>query len=271
MVNESKKLVNAIRSIRLSPQIESLLFGLLSVGSFILLWWFLVDVVRLGSPTTIASPVDVTARFFDLMRVRFAGLTLPGHLGASIYRWGIGVGFAVLIGVPLGIFMAWYKSLDAAVSPIFEVLRNIPPLAWIPLAILWFGTGLVSQSAMVFVGAFPPCVINSYRAVQSIDPMLFWAARTLGARPLRQLLEIALPTGLPTILAGIQIAFGNGWMALVGAELVAAPSGIGYLIIRGQENLQPDVIFVGMITIGMMGLLLDGLLRIVGDSIIRWR
>jgi len=245
--------------------------GAVSIALFLALWWFATAGLGFGDQTTIASPPEVVRALVRLTLEPFGGLTLPGHVAASLYRWGLGVLLAVGIGVPLGLAMAWQPAVNAAVAPIFEPLRNIPPLAWIPLVIVWLGTGTASQVTLVFVGAFPPCVLNAFRAIRGVDPVLLAAARNLGAPSHRQLLEVALPSGLPTILAGIRIAFGNGWMALVGAELVGAPSGLGYLIVRGQENLSAPVIFAGMIVIGALGLLLDATLRAAGWRLVPWR
>jgi ABC-type nitrate/sulfonate/bicarbonate transport system permease component len=244
---------------------------LVSVGGFLALWWLLTSVLGLGDETTAASPLEVLATLGALAVEPFAGHTLGGHVAASLWRWTLGVGAGVAVGVPLGVLMAWSEEVDAAVGPAFDMLRNIPPLAWIPLAIVWFGTDTTSQALLVFVGALPPSLLNAYRAIKGIDPRLLAAARTVGARPWHQLVEVALPTGLPAILAGMRIAFGNGWMALVGAELVGAPSGLGFLIVRGQENLTPAVIIAGMVVIGIMGLALDAALRVATRPLLRWR
>jgi ABC-type nitrate/sulfonate/bicarbonate transport system permease component len=206
-----------------------------------------------------------------LLSEPFAGATLGGHLRDSLARWGAGVGAAILLGVPLGLLMGWNRTVNAAVAPLFEPLRNVPPLAWIPLMIVWFGTSTLSQVAVVFVGAFPPCVLNAYRAIRIVDSVQLAAASTLGAGAWSRAVEVALPAGLPTLFAGLRIAFGNGWMALIGAELVGASTGLGFLIIRGQENLSAAIIVVGMVAIGVTGLLLDLLLAALARRALPWR
>ena len=246
-------------------------YGALSVATVIAVWWFATDVLGLGSTATLCSPVEAVRTGVRLLYEPFAGATLGGHLLDSLGRWAAGVGAAIAVGVPLGLLMGWNRTVNAAVAPLFEPLRNVPPLAWIPLMIVWFGTSTLSQVAMVFIGAFPPCVLNGYRAIRVVDQVQLAAASTLGAGAWARAVEVAVPAGLPTLFAGLRIAFGNGWMALIGAELVGAPTGLGFLIIRGQENLSAAIIVVGMAAIGATGLLLDLLLAAFARRALPWR
>lgn len=250
---------------------SELLAAVASIGTLTFLWWLATDGMGIVAPATIPSPIAVVDTASRLVTEPFAGETLPGHVLDSLVRWGTGVGAAIAIGIPLGLAMGWYRSVEALVSPAFAVLRNIPPLAWIPLAILWFGTGPGTQAGLVFVGAFPPCVLNAHRATRDVNTYQVWAARSVGASSLRQLVEVVVPAGLPVILAGIRIAFGNGWMAVVGAELIGAHSGLGFMIIRGQENMTPTIVVVGMTAIGLLGLVIDTLVVRLSVPLLRWR
>lgn len=246
-------------------------YGALSVAAAVAAWWFATDVLGLGNSVTMCSPLEAVKMAVRLLSEPFAGATLGGHLRDSLARWVAGVGAAVALGIPLGLLMGWNRIVNALVAPVFEPLRNVPPLAWIPLMIVWFGTSTLSQVAVVFVGAFPPCVLTGYRAIRIVDPVQLAAASTLGAGAWTRAVEVALPAGLPTIFAGLRIAFGNGWMALIGAELVGASTGLGFLIIRGQENLSAAIIIVGMVTIGITGLVLDALLAAFSRRALPWR
>lgn len=248
-----------------------LLSGVLGVAVLLVLWWLATDGLGLVEPSLFASPVAVAGRLGSLAVEPFAGETLLGHLAASLQRWAYGVAVAALVGVPLGVAMASHDDVDAAVTPVFETVRYVPPLAWVPIAILWFGTTTTAQALVVFVAAFPPCVLNAHRAVSSLDPILRHAARTMGASRLRELAWVAVPTGLPTILAGISIAVGNGWMALVGAELVGARSGLGFVILRGQANRAPDTILAAMVVIGLVGAAATLLMQLLSARAVRWR
>ena len=142
--------------------------------------------------------------------------------------------------------------------PVFELLRYIPPFAWVPIAVLWFGASTTTQALVVFIAAFPACVINTQLGVSQVDPILRRAARTLGAGSLRRrCARVVLPVAAPTTFTGLRIAFSNGWMALVGAELVVGKQGLGFLISQGQINDSVATILVGIITIGVLGALID--------------
>lgn len=246
-------------------------YGALSVAALLAGWWFATDILGLGNSATLSSPMEVVRTGARLLHEPFAGATLGGHLRDSLGRWAAGIGLAIALGVPLGLLMGWNRTVNALVAPLFEPFRNVPPLAWIPLMIVWFGTSTLSQVALVFIGAFPPCVLNAYRAIRVVDPVQLAAASTLGAGAWSKAVEVALPAGLPTIIAGLRIAFGNGWMALIGAELIGASTGLGFLIIRGQENLSAAIIIVGMVTIGVTGLVLDVLLAALARRALPWR
>jgi len=217
------------------------------------------------------SPVDVVARFATLIVDTFSGSTLAGHALASLTRWFIGVAAAVGLGVPVGIALAWLPPVRAAVTPLFELLRYIPPFAWVPIAVLWFGASTTTQALIVFIAAFPACVINTELGVVQVDPILLRAARTLGAPAATTLARVVLPVAAPSLFTGLRIAFSNGWMALVGAELIVGKQGLGFLISQGQINDSVATILVGMISIGVLGVLIDVALQRIQRHALPWR
>jgi ABC-type nitrate/sulfonate/bicarbonate transport system permease component len=240
------------------------------VIGIIVVWWLVTDGLGLLDSGTLASPFAVAASLVDLSISPFAGDTLLGHTFASLTRWFAGVFVGCLIGIPLGVLMAWSRRVNAVVAPVFEVFRYIPPFAWVPLAILWFGTSLTSQAAVVAIAAIPPALLNAHKAISQLDSTLLNASSVLGASGTRTLLRVAVPTAAPGILTGVRLAFSNGWMALVGAELVGARSGLGYIITRAQGNLSTDVVIAGMVTIAVVGVLVDIVLRKATDRMLRW-
>ncbi len=240
------------------------------VFGVVFVWWLVTEGLGLVDSGTLASPVAVAQSLIDLSVSRFAGDTLLGHTLASLLRWFTGVVIGCLIGIPLGLFMAWSLRVNAFVAPVFEVFRYIPPFAWIPLAILWFGTSLASQAAVVAIAAIPPALLNAHKALAQVDRTLISASSVLGASDLRTLRSVAVPTAAPGILTGVRLAFSNGWMALVGAELVGASSGLGYVITRAQSNLSTDVVIAAMVTIGAVGVLVDIILRKATTRLLRW-
>jgi ABC-type nitrate/sulfonate/bicarbonate transport system permease component len=233
------------------------LHGAAAVAALLFAWWLATAIPGFVPPRVLPSPLDVVARFGALVAEPFSGATLFGHALVSLQRWGIGVLVAIGLGVPLGIALAWLPPLRAVVTPAFELLRYIPPFAWVPIAVLWFGASTTTQAAIVFIAAFPACIINTQLAVAQVDPLLVRAARTLGAGAATTLARVVLPVAAPTIFTGLRIAFSNGWMALVGAELVVGKQGLGFLISQGQINDSVATILVGMITIGALGALID--------------
>jgi NitT/TauT family transport system permease protein/taurine transport system permease protein len=150
------------------------------------------------------------------------------------------------------------------------VLRPIPPLAWIPLSILWFGVGDAQNQFIIFLGMFFPILLNTISGVKNIEPNLVRAARCLGAQELRVLRRVVLRAALPQIIVGIRVGLGVGWMALVAAELVGANSGLGFLINDARTLLRTDIVIVGMITIGVVGLILDRTIQFFGRRVMPW-
>jgi len=247
------------------------LYGAAAIATLLFAWWLAAAVPGLVPSRVLPSPLDVVARFAALIADPFSGATLFGHALVSLQRWGIGVLVAIGLGVPLGIALAWLPPLRAVVTPAFELLRYIPPFAWVPIAVLWFGASTTTQAVIVFIAAFPACIINTQLAVSGIDPILARAARTLGAGSATTLARVVLPVAAPTIFTGLRIAFSNGWMALVGAELVVGKQGLGFLISQGQINDSAATILVGMTTIGVLGTLIDIVLQRAQRLALPWR
>lgn len=260
-----------VKRARLSTARQPALYGAAAIGSLLFAWWLATAIPGFVPPRVLPSPLDVVARFAALIAEPFSGATLFGHALVSLQRWGIGVLAAIGLGLPLGIALAWLPPLRAVVTPAFELLRYIPPFAWVPIAVLWFGASTTTQAAIVFIAAFPACIINTQLAVSQVDPILVRAARTLGAGSATTLARVVLPVAAPTVFTGLRIAFSNGWMALVGAELVVGKQGLGFLISQGQINDSAATILVGMTTIGVLGTLIDVVLQRVQRLALPWK
>jgi NitT/TauT family transport system permease protein len=231
--------------------------------------WTLVALSGLVQPQFLPTPLAVLDKFADLTHQPFVGYTLQQHLLSSMGRFGAGFGLAVAIGIPLGLLMGWFRRLDAIVTPLFDALRFVAPIAWVPFAALWFGTGIGGPVLIIFSGAFPPCVINAYRGAKFVEPRFIEAARTLGAGHLRIITEVLLPASVPSIVAGLRVSAGLGWQSLVGAELIVASSGIGYLMVKGQSNISTTIVMSGMIAIGIVGVAIDVALRALEARVAR--
>lgn len=233
-------------------------------------FWFGVAVSGLVSPTFLPDPVTVIGTLIHLLTAPYAGHTVIQHLSASLVRYGFGVVLAAAVGLPLGLLMGWFRVLDDIVTPLFNGLRFIAPLAWVPFAALWFGTGIGGPVLVIFTGAFPPALIAAYRGAQLIDPNLIEAAQMLGTPSHRMILEVLLPNAVPSIVSGLRVAAGLGWQSLIGAELIVVSSGIGYMMVQAQAAVDTKVVMAGIVAVGLIGVAIDFLLRL-GESVVRRR
>jgi ABC-type nitrate/sulfonate/bicarbonate transport system permease component len=231
--------------------------------------WYGAAATGLVPPRFLPSPVAVGETIGHLTRDRYAGYTLQVHTLASLERFGLGFVLAAALGVPLGLLMGWYRWLDYLVTPLFESVRFVAPIAWVPFAALWFGTGIGGPILIIFSGAFPPCLINAYRGARQADRVLIEAAQTLGAGGLRIILEVLVPASLPSIVAGLRVGAGLGWQSLIGAELIVVSSGVGYLMVQGQATVQTSIVMAGMVAIGVIGYAIDVALRAAEKAVRR--
>lgn len=233
--------------------------GLLGLGLFLGLW---SAASLLSAPASLLPPPwQVVERFAALQRQPFAGDTLLGHLWASMQRFGMAYALALAIGIPLGLMMGWFNAVDRIVGPLFHALRFIAPIAWVPFAVLWFGTGIGGPVLVIFAGALPPCLLSAWRGARLVPPQLLEAARMLGTPGWRVMTEVLLPACVPALVAGMRVSAGTAWQSLIGAELIVVSSGVGYLMVQGQAQISTATVMSGMIAIGAVGVLIDVLLR----------
>ena len=194
------------------------------------------------------------------------------HAAVSLSRVLAGFFLAVIIGVPVGILMGWSRKMENF-SVVLEIIRPIPPLAWIPLAMLWFGIGFQSKVFIIFIGAVFPILSNSFLGVRETEPYLVEAGRVLGATDHEILRKIVIPNSFPSILEGLRIGLGIAWMCLVAAELTGlkTPVGLGYLIMEARDLGRADVVMAGMIAIGLIGYVMNLGLRWAEKRLVRWK
>jgi ABC-type nitrate/sulfonate/bicarbonate transport system permease component len=192
------------------------------------------------------------------------------HTLASLKRWTIGVGLAILTAFPLGLSMGISKIVNDVFDPVVTLLRPIPPLAVIPLSILWFGIGDTQNSFIIFLGAFWPTLLGTISGVRRVDRVLIWATLNLGATRLRVIRDVVIPSAMSSVMTGIRLSIGIGWVALVAAELVASTSGLGYLIDESRQLLASDRVILGMFTIGLLGLGTDVAARSLERRFTKW-
>jgi NitT/TauT family transport system permease protein/sulfonate transport system permease protein len=192
------------------------------------------------------------------------------NLEASLERVATGYLVACAVGLTLGLICGWWRTISDLIRPVIEALRPIPPLAWVPIAILWFGLGDASAYFLVFLGCVFPIFLATFTAIRSLDPDQLNAAACLGARPWQMLRDVLIPASLPIIMPGLRLALGIGWMCVVTAELIAAQTGLGYLIQQSRMLFQIQNVVGGMVAIGVIGYLMSALLERLERRVNAW-
>ena len=195
------------------------------------------------------------------------------HIGASLFRVGAGFGIAVLFAIPLGLWMGWVHGAFVTLNPLFQILRPISPIAWIPIAILWFGVGNASPIYLIFIASVFPMIVQTTAGVHTIEKRYLRAAENFGVPRGKLFLQVVFPATLPQIIVGMRIGLGVAWLVVVAAEMIALRSGLGYLIIDSRNaGNRYDLVVAGMIIIGLIGLVLDGIMRLLESmKSVRWR
>ena len=230
------------------------------------LWWIVV--VQTQS-VIFPTPWQVVTGTLELA----ADGTLSEHIGASLLRVGMGFAIAVLVAVPMGLWMGRVESAYRTFNPIFQILRPISPIAWIPLAILWFGVGNLSPVFLIFIAAVFPMIVQTAAGVHTIEGRYLRAAENFGVSRRVLFRRVIVPAVLPEIIVGMRISLGVAWLVVVAAEMIALRSGLGYLIIDSRNaGNRYDLVIASMVIIGLIGLLLDGMMRkLEGLKSVRWR
>ena len=200
------------------------------------------------------GPWGVVGGIGDLVR---HGLLLK-YVVASLFRVTWGFVLAVVLAVPLGLAIGWFRRAEMAFNPIIQILRPISPLAWIPIAILWFGVGDLAAIFLIFLGCFLPLLLTAINAVQSIPAVYINAGRNFGLGPVDLVYRVLYPAVIPQLIVGLRITLGIAWLVVVAAEMIAVNSGLGFLIVDARNaGNRYDLVVAGMVMIGIIGLLLD--------------
>lgn len=241
---------------------------IVSLFLFGCIWAAVVHFTEIGR--VMPGPVRVLSSFFGHFTVKYGPGTLPLHIFSSLRRVLIGYAAAAVVGVVLGILMGTYKTVEAIVSPLFNIIRPIPPVAWIPLAILWFGIHDGSKYFLIFLATFLSVVQNAYAGAKAADPTLIGAARMLGADDRHIFTTIILPGAIPYIAAGLQLGLSSAWAQVVASEMIRSTEGVGWIIIRGMDNNDVLQELVGIMVIGIIGFILASLMRGVETRLCRW-
>jgi taurine transport system permease protein len=237
----------------------------------ILLVWFVVTNFGIANSKMVPTPQAVWNAFIDIIQNGYKNYSLLQHLGASMERLFISFFFAALIAVPFGLASGYNSKIRAIFEPIIEFYRPLPPLAYYTLLVLWLGIGNESKITLLFLACFAPIYISCVSAVLKIKEDYINSAYTVGASKYQIFIHVILPSCLPDIFVGIRTAVGVAYTTLVAAEMVAAKSGLGWMVLDASNYLRSDIIFVGIIIMGITGILLDQFLRILEKKIVPWK
>ncbi len=245
---------------------ENVLLGSLSMLIFLVLW---EAVVRAGlvNPLFSSSPSRIVAAAVEM----FADGSIWGHLRVSATEFFSGFALAIVVGVPLGILMGWYSRVNAVLEPFVSALYATPRIALLPLVVIWFGIGLASKVAIVFLGAIFPILVNTITGVRTIDADFIKVARSFGASDRQMFATVALPSSVPMLLTGLRLGLGHALVGIVVGEMYGATQGLGYLIAVAGARFQTDKVMVGIILIAGLGVALTELLRAIERRFERWR
>ncbi len=245
--------------------------GWTTVFSVILLWWLLTAVTGAVSAARFPAPKEVWESLVQIATEGYGNGRLHQHVLHSLQLVAMGFAVAVGVGVPLGLLMGYSRKAEALINPAFLLLRPIPPLAWIPLAIVWLGLGDAAKILVIFVAAFVPSVINSYTGVRNIDIPVMEAAKMLGIRGRKLVLEVLVPGAFPMIFTGLRLSLQASWTTLVAAELIGALYGLGSILNQGSQDIYPAMILVAMVCVAICGGLTTALLSKLEDKAMPWR
>jgi NitT/TauT family transport system permease protein len=239
----------------------------LMVAVAAILFWAALSWLQVFPSTAFPSPADVVRGFIE--KIRYG--TLFDDVVASLFRVTMGFGLAVALGIPTGLWLGLRVRVRLALLPAVNFFRSLSPLAWIPFAILWFGIGDVPSIFLIFMTAFFPLVLATSAAVASIPTVYFRVAQNYDFRGVEFLTQVTLPAIVPQVITALRVTAGLSWVVVVAAEMIAGRDGLGFLIWDARNQLRPDLVVVGMIVIGIIGVIIDRLLmRLTRLPSVRW-
>ena len=245
--------------------------GIVTVLVLASLWYISTTLTGLINPVRFPRPDEVGSAFKFIATEGYGNGKLHQHIWHSLQLVAMGFGVAVSVGVPLGLLMGYSRRAEALINPAFLLLRPIPPLAWIPLAIVWLGLGDAAKILVIFVAAFVPSVINSYTGVRNIDVPVMEASRMLGIKGWRLVSEVLVPGSLPMIFTGLRLSLQASWTTLVAAELIGALYGLGSILNQAAQDIFPAMILVAMAFVGICGATTTWLLGQLENRAMPWR
>ena len=267
----NQQMVSQMKTERRRLRYRDAMLSVSGILLFLIIWEALV-MLNLVDSRKLCGVLEV----FKLFIVKLSdpnpdGAILTVNIWSSLQVVLTGYLLAIVIGIPLGWLMGCYRGFDAFMRPLFEIIRPIPPVSWIPLTIVWMGVGLTSKAFIVFFSAFVPCLINSYTGIRQTKEVLVNVGRTFGASNFTCFWKVGIPSSMTMTFAGIKVAIGNAWATLVAAEMLAASSGLGFMILMGRSYGRVDLIILGIVVIGVIGVIISALIGACENLVLRWK
>lgn len=249
---------------------ETRLLSVVSILGIIFVWW-LVTSMGWVKPLFLPSPQAVLKKFFDVWSNGFTNTPFLDHVGISAARVFGAFLLACVVGIPLGLAMGMSPLIRGIFDPPIEFYRPIPPLAYLPLMIIWFGIGETSKVLLIFLSVLAPVALGARSGVKSAAIEQIHAAYSFGANRWQVMRHVILPSALPEILTAMRIGIGFGWTTLVAAEMVAATKGLGYMVLTASQFLQTSTVIMGIIVIAIIAYAFDLLMRFVERKLVPWK
>lgn len=244
--------------------------GIISFVVIVALWQLLIVLTHVSS-ALFPSPLDVVNAFRELTAHGLKGSTSPlpliSHISISLLRFFAGYVAALVLGIGLGLLLGSFPAVFSYINPILQVLRPVAPVAWMPFIVLWVGIGNIPAIVIIFIAGFFPILLSTVSAIQNLDPIYHKVAQNFGIHKGTYMMKIALPAAFSQIITSLRLALGTSWIFLVSGEMVGSQSGLGFLVMDSKNCLRPDALLAVILVIGVLGLLLDTLIRLVEGEV----
>lgn len=253
---------------KIKETVISAVCAIISIGAFLLFWWWGTHFTTLSK--LMPDPITVFSALIEYCVGTVGKYSLIVHMLNSLRRVLIGFFLGSLAGISLGLLMGRYMLARAIFNPIFRFIRPIPPIAWIPISIIWFGLGEQAKIFLIFLAAFANTTLNAMTGAMNVDPEIINASRMLGAKERQIFSTIVIPAAVPSIFAGLQVGISSAWASVVAAEMIKAENGLGWIIQAGMDNNKMTQILAGIIMIGVVGFLLAYIMRKAEEVMCRW-
>ncbi len=244
--------------------------GIISFVAIGIIWQLLVSLLNINS-ALFPAPIDVGKAFIELTTVGLKGSTsnlpLISNISISLIRFFIGYFVAVILGIGLGLFLGNFPTVFSFINPLVQLIRPIAPVAWMPFIVLWFGIGNIPAIVIIFIAGFFPILLSTVSAIQNLDPIYYKVSQNFGIKKGNYMIKIELPAIMSQIFTSLRLALGTSWIFLVSGEMVGAQSGLGFLVMDSKNCLRPDALLAVILVIGVIGLLLDTLINLIGGEL----